>query len=193
MALTRSEVMARIRSKNTTPEQVLRRALWSQNYRYRLHYKTPVGRPDIVFPGRKVAVFIDGCFWHGCTDHYVRPRSRHDFWAEKLATNVARDQRQTGELEALGWRVVRVWEHAVFEALEEVVAEVVASLEAEEWRPKPQQRVIQADPIDEAGSRERRTHVPLRAPFNPTEVERPRHTKQWKRPSKKRKKRVRSS
>ena len=59
MALTRSEVMKRIRSKDTTPEQVLRKALWSLNRRYRLHYKTPVGRPDVVFPGRKVAVFIE--------------------------------------------------------------------------------------------------------------------------------------
>ena len=106
---------------------------------------------------------------------------------------MTRDQRQTGELEALGWRVVRIWEHAVFETLEEVVQEVVASLEADEWKANPQQRVIQADPIDEAGSMERRTHVSLRAPFTPTEVERPRHTKQWKRPSKKKKKRVRSS
>ena len=189
MALTRSEVMKRIRSKDTTPEQVLRKALWSLNRRYRLHYKTPVGRPDVVFPGRKVAVFIDGCFWHGCPEHYVRPRSRHEFWAEKLAINVARDQRQTADLEALGWRVVRIWEHAVFETLDDVLAAVIRALDAPEWSPVPQQRVIQADPIDEAGSMERRVHVPLRAPFTRTEVERARHTRQWKRPSKKRKKR----
>jgi len=191
VALTRSEVMARIRSRDTTPEHVLRKALWRQNRRYRLHHKTPAGRPDIVFPGRKVAIFIDGCFWHGCPEHYVRPRSRPDFWADKLATNVTRDQRQTETLEALGWRVVRVWEHAVFETLEDVLKETLEALDAESWTPRAQERVIQADPLDEEGSLERRIHVPLRAPFTRTTIERPRHTRQWKRPSKK--KRTRNS
>src|SRR5262245_58811764 len=116
VALTRSEQMARIRGRNTTPELLLRRLLWEAGLRYRLHAKTPAGRPDIAFPQSRVAVFIDGCFWHGCPDHYVRPRSSSEFWSRKLAENVRRDATQTRRLEALGWRVCRFWEHEIFEA-----------------------------------------------------------------------------
>lgn len=87
------------RSQHTRPEVLLRQALWRAGLRYRLHTRTPVGRPDIVFPRQKVAIFIDGCFWHGCPEHYVRPRSRPEFWAAKLLTNFERDHRQTRELE----------------------------------------------------------------------------------------------
>ena len=78
-----------------------------------MHAATPAGRPDIVFPGARVAVFIDGCFWHGCPDHYVRPRSSEEFWSKKLAENCRRDSVQTKRLEDIGWRVCRVWEHEV--------------------------------------------------------------------------------
>src|SRR5215211_8176900 len=105
--------MARVKGKNTSPERILRSALWRNGLRYRLDYKVPAGRPDIVFPGPKVAVFVDGCFWHGCPAHYSRPRSQQEFWSEKLAANVERDRRQTLELESRGWRVVRVWEHEI--------------------------------------------------------------------------------
>src|SRR4051812_21964937 len=115
MALTRSEQMARIRGVNTTPELRLRARLWSTGLRYRLHLRTPAGRPDLVIPGAQVAVYIDGCQWHGCPKHYVRPRSKDEFWAAKLHENVARDLRQTQQLEALGWRVLRFWEHEVWE------------------------------------------------------------------------------
>lgn len=102
MALTRSQQMARIKGKLTKPEVFLRQALWQRGARYRLHHKTPVGRPDIAFPGPRLAVFIDGCQWHGCPKHYVRPRSRNEFWADELSTNVERDQRQTRAIEAAG-------------------------------------------------------------------------------------------
>src|SRR5262245_51945914 len=107
--------MARIRPRDTSPERLLRKHLWNAGLRYRLHVPTPAGRPDIVFVSRRVAVFVDGCFFHGCPDHYVRPRSSCAFWAEKLAANVRRDIDQTRELERLGWRVCRIWEHEVFE------------------------------------------------------------------------------
>src|SRR5689334_4318438 len=113
MAMTRSEQMARIRSSNTAPEQLLRAALRSEGLRFRIGTCAPGSRPDVVFAGRRVAVFIDGCFWHGCPEHYLRPRSRPDYWAVKLATYVERDRRQTAELTSLGWRVCRVWEHEV--------------------------------------------------------------------------------
>lgn len=156
MAVTRSEQMSRIRGKNTKPEILLRTALWGRGLRYRVQATTSVGRPDVVFPTAKVAIFVDGCQWHGCPDHYVFPRTRREFWCLKLAGNVARDRRQTLELEALGWKVLRVWEHMIFTELEGVVELVEAALanvpapEAEGWR------VVLVEPLPEGDDMERR-------------------------------------
>jgi DNA mismatch endonuclease (patch repair protein) len=115
--------MARVRSRNTDPEIKLRKALWSIGLRYRLASKLP-GSPDIVFVRARVAVFVDGCFWHGCPTHYRAPKTNQDFWSRKLERNQNRDARVNTELAALGWHVVRVWEHEVHEKLEEVVSDI---------------------------------------------------------------------
>lgn len=120
--------MSRIRGKDTGPELILRRGLWAQGLRYRLVNKLP-GRPDVVFPGAKVAVFVDGCFWHGCPLHAVRPKANAEFWKNKLDANIARDARVTGELEAMGWTVLRFWEHEINEALSGVVARVAEAVQ----------------------------------------------------------------
>lgn len=151
MSLSRSEHMARVKGKNTSPERLLRSALWEAGLRYRLNYKVPMGRPDIVFPGPKVAVSVDGCFWHGCPAHYSRPRSREEFWSEKLAKNVERDSRLTIGLESLGWIVVRVWEHEVFTDLDGVVALVRRAVAGE---PPPRERdwrVVRVIPAPQEG------------------------------------------
>lgn len=180
---TRSELMSRIRSKNTEPERILRAAVWALGLRYRLHARTPVGRPDLVFPGPRVAVFIDGCFWHGCPEHYVRPRSRIDFWSGKLQENVERDHRQTLQLEETGWRVLRFWEHEVFTRLDEAAAEVervvrqgLVPADAPSWR------LIEVEPLNETGTQERRTHADLRDLSRRQSVEQARHTRKWTRP-----------
>lgn len=183
MVLSRSEQMSRIKGKNTTPERVLRSALWRVGLRYRLHTRTPVGKPDVVFAQKRVAVFIDGCFWHGCPEHYVRPRSREPFWKQKLKENFERDRRQTLELEALGWRVVRVWEHEVFETPAEVVARVQSALESPHWSPRDDWRVVQVDSVDEATRLERRSLIPLRAAGPVRDVVGRRVTAKWRRPS----------
>ena len=107
-----SALMSRIRSKDTGPEKVLRHLLSQAGVRgYRLNYKKAPGKPDIAFVGKMVAVFIHGCFWHGCP--YCkprRPRSNKGFWNEKLDRNAARDERKVRALRAQGWRVVTVWE-----------------------------------------------------------------------------------
>lgn len=108
----RSHCMSRIRGKDTKPELALRRALWSVGLRYRLHPKI-TGRPDIVFSGSRVAVFCDGCFWHGCPKHSVKPKTNRSFWLTKLAKNRARDERVVATLEAEGWTVMRFWEHEI--------------------------------------------------------------------------------
>jgi len=110
--------MSRIRGRDTSPEIELRSAVWKLGLRYRLNLRVARIRPDFLFPRLKLAVFVDGCFWHGCPDHYVRPRSSTaEFWARKLAQNVARDERQLKQLQADGWRVLRIWEHEVESSL----------------------------------------------------------------------------
>ena len=108
----RSWMMSRIKSKNTKPELVVRRLLFSMGYRYRLHYKKLPGRPDLAFLGRKKVIFVNGCFWHGhSTCRYGRlPKSRVEYWHAKIEQNRARDKRNTALLEADGWQVLTVWQ-----------------------------------------------------------------------------------
>ncbi|MFT7623790.1 MAG: DNA mismatch endonuclease (patch repair protein) [Myxococcota bacterium] len=153
--------------------------------RYRKHAKTPAGRPDLVFLGPRVAVFIDGCFWHGCPDHYVAPRSRVPFWSAKLLENVERDTRQTLQLEALGWRVCRFWEHEVYERLDEVVERVQKSVHIGSTNFSPEWRVYRVVSVDETGDLEQRYLRRLRFAETTMMLQQKRHTKKWKRPSSK--------
>lgn len=106
--------MSGIGGRNTKPEIVVRKALFAAGFRFRLHRKDLPGRPDVVLSGRRVAVFVHGCFWHahpGC--RYARtPASRREFWEAKLAGNVERDGRARDALLSAGWRVLVVWECA---------------------------------------------------------------------------------
>lgn len=108
----RSRNMAAIRGQNTKPEVRVRSALHALGYRFRLHKKNLPGKPDIVLPKHRLAIFVHGCFWHthDCRWGTVIPKTRPEFWAEKRAGTVQRDERKKQELEALGWRVVKVWE-----------------------------------------------------------------------------------
>lgn len=108
----RSWVMSRVKSKDTTPELVVRRVAHSLGLRFRLHRKGLPGTPDLVFPKMKVAMFVHGCFWHqhsGCKRARI-PKSRRDYWAPKLQRNVARDRESKRKLRRLGWRPVVIWE-----------------------------------------------------------------------------------
>lgn len=121
--LTKSEQMARVRSKNTNLESLMRKALWSQGLRYRLRPKLP-GTPDLAFVRQKVAVFVDGCFWHGCPLHYTKPVNNANFWVKKLEINLSRDRRADQELTLLGWMVIRVWGHELKDNPEAAAARV---------------------------------------------------------------------
>lgn len=104
--------MSRIRSSNTSPELALRRAMYAIGFRFRLHRKDLPGRPDIVLPRYRTAIFVHGCFWHrhdGCKVAST-PKSNTEFWIEKFDRNVARDARAKQMLEEQGWRVIVVWE-----------------------------------------------------------------------------------
>jgi DNA mismatch endonuclease, patch repair protein len=119
----RSHCMSRIRSANTTPELRLRRALWAAGLRYRIRSDLP-GKPDLVFPGARIALFVDGCFWHRCPVHSADPKTNAEFWRRKLESNVARDRKVDQVLADMGWRVLRFWEHEVRGELDRVVAAV---------------------------------------------------------------------
>lgn len=106
--------MSGIRSTNTKPEMVLRQGLHKQGFRYRLHRKTLTGKPDLVFPRYSAVIFVNGCFWHGHNCHLFKwPKSRPDFWKNKINGNIQRDIKTTETLSAEGWRVGRVWECAL--------------------------------------------------------------------------------
>ncbi|WP_077962665.1 very short patch repair endonuclease [Ensifer adhaerens] len=110
----RSANMARIASKNTKPEMIVRRMAHAMGYRYRLHRRDLPGKPDLVFPSRRAIIFVHGCFWHrhpdpSCKDATL-PKSRRDYWVPKIARNEERDQQHIESLTAEGWRVLVIWE-----------------------------------------------------------------------------------
>lgn len=109
----RKKNMSRIRSKgNRSTERKLRSSLVGAGISgFQLHPHSIPGKPDFVFPAHKLAVFVDGCFWHGCPDCYIRPQTSQAYWDEKLSRNRKRDASVNKELRAAGWTVLRFWEH----------------------------------------------------------------------------------
>ena len=120
------------RRTGTMPELRLRSALHHRGLRFRVDYPIKAGdlrvRPDVVFTAGRVAVFLDGCFWHACPDHGETPKANSDYWRPKLARNAERDRKVNIQLTAAGWRVVRIWEHEIVDdAVERVCRVVVGS------------------------------------------------------------------
>lgn len=122
----RSQIMGCVKSKNTAPELVVRRLAHRLGYRFRLHRKDLPGSPDLIFPRHAKAILVHGCFWHGherCRRGAL-PKSRIEYWTEKISSNKERDQRKLAELEEAGWEVLVVWEcetrntEALFERIE---------------------------------------------------------------------------
>lgn len=126
-----SRTMQANRGKDTRPELKLRRLLREAGYPgYRVHWGKAVGHPDVAYPGRKVAVFVNGCFWHRCPlcDPPV-PKANNEFWTAKFAANVARDAATSAALEASGWKVVVVWECQLTQDCEAALDTVIRALE----------------------------------------------------------------
>ena len=120
--------MSRIKGKNTGPEVKLRKLLFAHGIRgYRIHYNLP-GKPDIVFTRKKVAIFIDGCFWHKCPVCFKEPEVRKEFWVKKITSNIERDQKQTRLLQDDGWTVIRFWEHEIRKEPGSVVQRIIGSV-----------------------------------------------------------------
>lgn len=132
----RSNLMKRVRTRDTAPELLLRKALWAAGLRgWRLHPRKVPGRPDLAWIGKRVAVFVDGAFWHGHPDYYWGQSG--PFWDRKIERNRARDRRVDEELSDAGWIVVRIWDFEVERASDDVVQRVRESLAmaAEHVRP----------------------------------------------------------
>ncbi|MFF8651713.1 very short patch repair endonuclease [Streptomyces griseoluteus] len=123
--------MQAIRSRDTTPERLIRSLVHAQGFRYRV-----AARPlpnlrrtaDLVFRPAKLAVFIDGCYWHGCPQHYVPPKTNSGYWSDKVARNMARDRDTDDQLRAAGWTVLRFWEHDPAEECALKIAATVSHL-----------------------------------------------------------------
>ena len=126
-----SKRMSRNRRRDTRPERALRQALHTRGLRFRVDHPVRAAdvtvRPDVVFTRWRVAVFIDGCFWHGCPQHGNAPRRNVDYWGPKLERNAARDRRVDTALSAAGWHVIRAWEH---ESTHATARRVLAALDA---------------------------------------------------------------
>lgn len=126
----RSLVMSKIRSKNTKPEIILRKALFSRGFRYKIHDKSLPGKPDLVLSKYKTIIFVHGCFWHyhsECKEGKV-PKTNTKFWAEKLSKNVERDAKHIQALTALGWKTITVWECDIEKRLNAILEAVITKI-----------------------------------------------------------------
>lgn len=131
--------MSRIRGKNTRPEKLLRSALHRAGYRFRIHRKDLPGRPDIVLPARRLAIFVHGCFWHrhrGCRST-TTPSTNKEFWDRKFAENVTRDRKHLAALRKLGWSVSVIWECEIRNA-----SDIPENLRSELRRPQVPNRAV---------------------------------------------------
>lgn len=123
----RKKNMRHIRSKNTKPELLLRKKIWKEGIRYRIHGKDIFGKPDIYFKGRKIAIFVDSDFWHGklYKEGKSIPKSNVEYWIPKLERNISRDQEVNKILISQGWTVLRYWESEIKKELNKCVAEII--------------------------------------------------------------------
>lgn len=123
----RSEIMRSIKSADTQFERDFRSLLWKAGLRYRLKNSLP-GKPDLYFSSARVAVFLDSCFWHGCNDHCRLPNTNREYWVKKINRNRTRHSELKRQYYSTGWRIIRLWEHAIRENPQGCVKRVVAAV-----------------------------------------------------------------
>lgn len=124
----RSDIMSKVRNKDSKIEVMFRKALWKEGFKYRKNATKYFGKPDIVLPKYKTVIFVDSCFWHGCKKHGSMPATRTEFWEKKIARNKERDKEVNRHYKKESWRVIRVWEHEItkkyFATTEIIVSEL---------------------------------------------------------------------
>ncbi|MFC7240856.1 very short patch repair endonuclease [Catellatospora aurea] len=143
------------RNRDTAPEKALRSLLHAAGLRYRVAAKPLAGMrrtADVVFRPTRIAVFIDGCFWHGCPEHFVPPKTNPDYWREKIGRNIQRDRDTDVQLSAAGWLVLRFWEHEAVSECAVAVQSVVASRRAEAASARARRSA--SAPLSQSGSNE---------------------------------------
>lgn len=126
----RSEIMSKIRSRNTKAEIFIFRELRKRGIYFQKHYKRAIGNPDIALPRKKVAIFIDGDFWHGHQFSKLKKRLPKKYWLAKIERNIRRDKTNRAKLKKLGWKVLRVWEHEIKKDSEKVIGKTVRFLKS---------------------------------------------------------------
>lgn len=126
--------MSRIKSKKSKPEELVRKYLFSQGFRYIKNDRRLPGSPDIVLPKYKTVIFVNGCFWHGHNGckYFVWPKSNEEFWKNKIKANIARDKKKTDALEALGWKVIVVWECKIKSDKENTLKNLIKEIKVDE-------------------------------------------------------------
>lgn len=124
---TRSRIMASIHSKDTKVELMLRTALYKEGLRYRTHYNIK-GHPDIAFPAKRVAIFVDGDFWHGYRFKFLKPKLKNKFWLDKITRNMQRDKEVNAALNNMGWHVMRLWEHQLKKDVNDCICRIMEEL-----------------------------------------------------------------
>ena len=129
-----SKVMSANKAKNTKPEIMLRKALWDKGYKgYRLNWKRVPGRPDIAYPGKKIAIFVNGCYWHRCSKCDLPiPKTNTEFWKDKFDKNVERDKKKSDELLFLNWIVLVFWECDIKSNISNSIQKIKKVLDAQE-------------------------------------------------------------
>lgn len=135
-----SRRMAKVRQTGTEAELALRRELFRRGLRYRVSFqvlKKPRRVADIAFPGLRIAVFVDGCFWHGCPEHATWPKQNQEFWRHKIETNRARDADTVAKLQAVDWKVIRVWAHESPVAAAAAISLLVVRIKAMQTKSRP--------------------------------------------------------
>lgn len=135
-----SRRMAKVRQTGTDAELALRREMYRIGLRYRVDFEVlrkPRRVADVAFPGRKIAVFVDGCFWHGCPEHATWPKRNADFWRQKIEANRRRDADTNARLQANGWTALRFWSHESPVEAAQTVARVVAKADVKHRAPSP--------------------------------------------------------
>lgn len=124
----RSEIMSKVKSKDSKIEIDFRKAIWKAGFRYRKNPTKYFGKPDIVLPKHKTAIFIDSCFWHGCKRHCRLPTARKKYWTAKIERNKERDKEVNRHYRKIGWKIVRVWEHNLLKNSDKSTKEIIKNL-----------------------------------------------------------------
>jgi len=136
MSRTRSaeenfKVMSGIRSKNTKLEQSVSTAIWRNGLRFRKNVPSLFGKPDIAIKKRKVVIFIDSCFWHGCSSHFKQPKKNPEYWAKKIHRNIERDAEVTKYYVDKNWTIIRIWEHELKHDFDIVINQIIDCIDLE--------------------------------------------------------------